>query len=87
MSIYEIVMLLCFGAAWPFSLRKSWTARSTQGKSIFFLFVVLVGYGAGILNKLLIRYDDVIWMYAVNSLMVTADIVLWFRNRSIERMV
>lgn len=85
MSPYEIVMLLCFGAAWPFSIRKSWVSRSTKGKSIFFLFVVLVGYGAGILNKLLVRFDGVVWMYAFNSLMVGADILLWFRNRRIER--
>lgn len=85
MSIYEIAMLLCFGAAWPFSIHKSWKARSTKGKSVFFLFVLLLGYAFGILNKLLVRYDNVVWLYALNSLMVGTDAVLWFRNRRLEK--
>ncbi|MBL8966846.1 MAG: hypothetical protein JNG85_07550 [Spirochaetaceae bacterium] len=85
MSLYEIGMLLCFGAAWPFSLVKSWRSRTTKGKSLFFLCVILLGYGFGILNKLLVRYDDVVWLYGLNGLMVSADIILWFRNRGIEK--
>ncbi|HOX91527.1 MAG TPA: hypothetical protein PLC54_01295 [Spirochaetales bacterium] len=85
MSIFEIIMLACFGAAWPFSIYKSWTARKTSGKSIFFLFVVLAGYAAGIINKILYNPDPVMWMYALNALMVSVDIVLYFRNRSLER--
>ncbi|MBN1518487.1 MAG: hypothetical protein JW923_00195 [Spirochaetales bacterium] len=85
MSVYEIIMLLCFGAAWPFSIYKSWTSRKTSGKSIFFLFIVLVGYAAGIVNKILYNYDAVVYLYGLNSLMVSADIVLYFRNRRLER--
>ena len=85
MSVFEILMLICFGAAWPFSIRKSWVSRSTHGKSVFFLFVVLVGYAMGVLNKLLVRFDGVVWLYAFNAVMVGADVVLWFRNRAIER--
>ena len=78
-------MLLCFGAAWPFSIHKSWTSRKTGGKSVFFLFVVLLGYAAGILNKLVYDPDAVVWLYGLNSLMVGADIALYFRNRALER--
>jgi len=85
MSIFEILMLLCFGAAWPFSIHKSWTSRKTGGKSVFFLFVVLLGYAAGILNKLVYDPDAVVWLYGLNSLMVGADIALYFRNRALER--
>ncbi len=85
MSIFEILMLLCFGAAWPFSIHKSWTSRKTGGKSVFFLFVVLLGYAAGILNKLVYDPDAVVWLYGLNSLMVGADIALYFRNRTLER--
>ena len=84
MSIFEIGMLLCFGAAWPFSIAKSWKARSTKGKSLFFLIVILVGYACGILNKLLVRYDGVLWLYVLNGLMVATDAALWFRNRRLE---
>jgi len=84
-SVFEILMLLCFGAAWPFSIHKSWTSRKTGGKSVFFLFVVLLGYAAGILNKLVYDPDAVVWLYGLNSLMVGADIALYFRNRTLER--
>jgi len=80
-SIFEILMLVCFGAAWPFSIYRSLTSRSVAGKSVVFLIVVLVGYAAGVLHKLLYRYDYVIFLYALNGFMVLTDIVLYFRNR------
>ena len=52
MSIFEIIMLICFGAAWPLSIYKSYTSRSTEGKSVSFLIVILIGYVAGILHKI-----------------------------------
>jgi hypothetical protein len=81
MSVFEILMLLCFGAAWPVSLWKSWTSRTNGGKSVVFLFVVVAGYAAGIVHKLLNSRDAVTFLYGLNMLMVSADIVLWFRNR------
>ncbi len=85
MSIFEVIMLLCFGAAWPFSIYRSLKSGSTGGKSVFFLFIVLVGYAAGILNKLLYNFDFVIYLYCLNALMVGTDTFLWFRNRRRER--
>jgi len=41
MSMFEIIMLVCFGAAWPFSIYKSYTSRSNAGKSIFFYLLYL----------------------------------------------
>jgi hypothetical protein len=81
MSIFEIIMLLCFGLAWPFSIYKSWKSRETNGKSVLFLFIVVVGYLAGILHKLLYSRDGVVFLYLLNSLMVSADIALYYRNR------
>ena len=85
-SIYEAIMLICFGAAWPFSILKSWRARTSKGKSVFFLFVVLAGYAAGIMNKVSLNqcHDPVLWLYALNILMVGLDTVLFFRNRRID---
>ena len=80
MSVFEIAMLVCFGFAWPASIWKSWTSRNNSGKSLQFLCIVLVGYAAGITHKLLYSFDAVIVLYAVNALMVTTDIALWFRN-------
>jgi hypothetical protein len=81
MSVFEIAMLVCFGAAWPVSIWKSLRTRQVAGKSFFFLVIVLVGYLAGILHKLIYQYDLVIYLYGLNALMVTLDIMLYLRNR------
>lgn len=51
MSIFEAIMLICFGTAWPFSIYKSWKSRACAGKSVIFLYIVLVGYAAGITHN------------------------------------
>lgn len=80
MSIFEAIMLICFGAAWPFSIYKSYVSRSVQGKSAFFLIIVLVGYVAGILHKLFYQYDMVIYLYILNFIMVSIDFILYLQN-------
>lgn len=80
MSIFEIVMLLCFGAAWPFSIRKSLVTGQNAGKSLRFLIIVFVGYIAGIIHKLLYSRDIVTVFYFVNASMVLADIFVFVRN-------
>lgn len=81
MSIFEILMLLCFGAAWPFSIYRSYTSRSVNGKSLVFLFIVMAGYLSGILHKMVFNYDRVIYLYIVNLTMVAVDTALYLRNR------
>lgn len=44
MGIFEALMLLCFGAAWPVNLAKAWRARTAVGQSASFLLIVLLGY-------------------------------------------
>lgn len=80
MSIFEIIMLLCFGFAWPFSIRKSYVSRSNNGKSLVFLIVVIIGYLAGILHKILYNYDLVIWFYVLDMTMVIIDTSIYVRN-------
>jgi hypothetical protein len=81
MSIFEIIMLLCFGAAWPFSIYRSYQAKSNEGKSASFLCIVLIGYAAGILHKIFNNYDLVIWFYVFNMMMVAIDLSLYIRNK------
>lgn len=85
MSIFEAIMLVCFGTAWPFSIYKSWTSRSCAGKSVIFLYIVLLGYAAGITHKILNSRDWVIALYTLNGLMVLADIVLYYRNARLAK--
>ena len=86
MSLFEIIMLLCFGLAWPFSIYKSVISRQTQGKSVLFLIIVVIGYISGIIHKLLYSRDWVVLLYALNALMVSVDIVLYYRNKRFEKI-
>ncbi|MGL6057712.1 MAG: hypothetical protein ACRC17_05300 [Culicoidibacterales bacterium] len=85
MSIYEFIMLACFGAAWPFSIYRSYRSQSTNGKSFVFLIVLIIGYIAGIINKLVYNYDAIIYLYVINCLMVSVDAILWLRNAKTEK--
>lgn len=84
MSIFEIGMLICFGAAWPFSIYRSYTSKSVAGKSLYFLLIIMLGYVCGILNKVFYNYDYVIFLYIVNLLMVSADCLLYLRNVKLQ---
>jgi len=85
MSVFEILMLLCFGAAWPFSIYKSWKSRSSKGKSAVFLVILLCGYLAGIFHKILYSYDEVIFLYMLNFVMVSVDLGFFIRNRRMAK--
>ncbi|PIE69960.1 MAG: hypothetical protein CSA22_10280 [Deltaproteobacteria bacterium] len=85
MSIFEIIMLICFGLAWPTSIWKSWTSRATAGKSLPFMIIVFFGYVSGMLHKVFYHPDNVIFLYIFNGLLVAIDILLYFRNRWYER--
>jgi hypothetical protein len=84
MSIFEILMLLCFGAAWPLNIYKSLVTKQTAGKSVVFLFVVMAGYVAGIVHKVLNSFDLVAYLHLLNLLMVGFDTVLYFRNKRLD---
>ena len=92
-EILEIVMLLCFGASWPMNVIKSWKARTTKGKSLAFLCLILLGYVAGIAAKLInpvymASFSEkwyVLFFYVLNFCMVSVDFALYFRNRKLDR--
>ena len=85
MSFFEAGMLVCFGVAWPVNIYKSVTSRTTQGKSVFFLYVVIAGYISGIIHKLLYSPDIILLLYAINLIMVSVDTALFYRNRRLEK--
>lgn len=84
-SIFEVLMLICFGASWPFSIHKSWVSGKTGGKSVQFLILIVIGYVFGIIHKILYKPDPVVFLYGLNALMVSLDIALFYRNRKLER--
>ena len=80
MSVFEAVMMLCFGSAWPFSIYKSYTSASNKGKSLWFMIIVLTGYASGILHKIIFNLDFAIVFYILNLVLVLVDTSLYFRN-------
>jgi hypothetical protein len=88
----EVIMIICFGASWPFNVVKSYKARTARGKSPVFLCLIIFGYIAGITAKFLneaymsaIREKwYVLFFYFLNLLMVSADLVIYFRNRQLD---
>jgi hypothetical protein len=79
--MFEALMLLCFGAAWPISIVKSLRVRAVGSKSLPFLLIVAVGYAAGIAHKLTHSHDNVLWLYVLNLAMVLVDTGLYMRNK------
>ena len=79
MSIFEALMLICFGSAWPFSIYKSLKTKKVEGKSLHFMVIIFVGYVSGIMHKLFYSFDNVIFLYILNTLMVFFDILLYLK--------
>ena len=78
MSIFEIIMLVCFGVSWPISILKTVKSRKISGKSPLFLIIIIVGYASGIFHKVFFSMDWVISLYIVNLIMVSIDLSLYY---------
>ena len=76
MSIFEMGMLLCFGAAWPLNIYKSLKSRTAAGRSILFQWAIIIGYICGIIHKILYSNNIVLYLYILNLLMVSFDTAL-----------
>ena len=84
-QIFEAMMVVSFGLSWPLSIRKSYKARSTKGKSLFFMIMIELGYVFGITSKLLSGNITYVFVfYVLNLLMVGTDIGMYFRNKRLE---
>lgn len=92
-EIFEVLMIICFGASWPFNVIKSYKARTAKGKSLWFLCLIIFGYIAGIASKFineaymanLSTKWYVLFFYFLNLIMVTADLILYFRNKKLDK--
>ncbi len=92
-ELFEIIMILSFGASWPLNVVKSYRARTAKGKSIGFLCLIFFGYIAGIISKLINpAYMEnfaqkwyVLFFYVLNMAMVGADMCLYVRNRRLDK--
>jgi len=79
MSMFEAIMLLCFGASWPFSITKALRTKVVEGKSPLFMILIAIGYLSGVIHKSMYSFDYVTLLYAVNLIMVVTDLTLYYR--------
>ena len=92
-EIFEIIMVVSFGASWPFNVMKSYRARTAKGKSLLFLLLIFFGYIAGIISKLIndvymasfAQKWYVLFFYVLNFLMVALDLCLYVRNYRLDK--
>lgn len=89
----EIIMIVSFGASWPLNVIKSYKARTAKGKSIAFLLLIFFGYIAGIASKFvneayMADFSSkwyVLFFYFLNIIMVGMDLILYFRNKKLDK--
>ncbi len=77
--IFEALMLVCFGVAWPFSIYRMIKTKRAHGKSQLFLSVILAGYIFGVLYQISGERSAVIYLYLLNAFLVTFDLFLTIR--------
>ena len=78
-SVFEIMMLLCFACSWPFSIVKALRTKVVIGKSPVFMSIIVLGYVFGILHKIFYHPDAVVYLYLFNLLIVSFDLFLYFK--------
>ena len=86
-ELLEIFMIVSFGFSWPMNVIKSYRARTTKGKSLWFLLLIITGYVFGIAGKLIGGNFKwyVLFFYVLNLVMVLTDLVLYFRNVRLDK--
>lgn len=85
-NILETIMIISFGISWPMNLIRSYRSRSTKGKSILFNYFILFGYICGVISKILSHtFNLAFYFYFPNIIMVTCDIILYYRNKKLEK--
>lgn len=92
-EILEIVMIVSFGISWPMNVVKSYKARTTKGKSLAFLLLILFGYVAGIASKFvnetyMASFSSkwyVLVFYILNFIMVSVDLCMYIRNYNLDK--
>lgn len=93
-EIFEMIMIVLFGASWPINVVHSYKARTNKGKNLAFLVLIFVGYIFGIISKLvnplymaeISSKWYVLFFYILNFLMISADLLLYVRNGKIDKI-
>lgn len=85
-SIFETVMLLCFGFSWPMNLIKAYNAKTAKGTSLPFILLIIIGYVAGITAKIVTGQTNyVLAAYVLNLAIVLLNLAIYFRNSTLDK--
>ena len=84
-SIFETIMLVCFGLSWPINVIKAYKARTTNATSLPFILLIFTGYIAGISAKIISgQINYVLVVYLLNLAIVLLNIVVYFRKVALD---
>ena len=85
-SIFETIMLVCFGLSWPINVIKAYKARTAKTTSLPFILLIFTGYIAGISSKVVSgQMNYVFVVYLINLAIVLLNIVVYFRNVALDK--
>jgi membrane protein DedA with SNARE-associated domain len=65
--------------SWPVSIAKALRTKEVAGKSPWFMILISLGYTSGIIHKTINNPNWVIFLYALNLVMVLIDLSLYLR--------
>ena len=84
--IFETIMLICFGLSWPINVVKAYQARTAKSTSLPFILLILVGYIAGIIAKIITHQINYVFLvYLLNLAIVMVNVVVYFRNVALDK--
>jgi len=87
-SVFETVMLVCFGLSWPINVIKAYKARTAKSTSLPFLLLIITGYIGGITAKIISgNINYVLIVYLINLAIVLLNLAVYIRNVALDRKV
>ena len=90
-NVFEMLMVVCFGISWPLNIRKLFLSRTAKGTSVLFYFFIWIGYVFGLASKGIKAAHGgatpgYVWFfYILNTVMISCGILLYFRNKRLDR--
>ena len=85
-TVFEGIMIFCFGISWPAAVIKTFKTKSVKGISAIFLWFIFTGYVSGIFFKISVTMvsgyiNPVIGLYIFNLVLVGTELVLYYKYR------
>ena len=85
-AIFETVMLVCFGLSWPINVVKAYKSQTAKGTSLPFIILIITGYVAGIIAKVIAGQTNyVLIVYVINLMIVLLNVAVYARNYQLDK--